>query len=197
MGGIATNQWGETSQRGLFAVGEASGGAHGANRLGGNSLAEIFSMGSLVGLKAAELARNIKYHSPAQEDIDIEISRLETLFARQGRSPKELIQDLKALMWDKAGIIRDKQELEKALNRIQGPWPEAAVDNPRDLQRLLEFQNMRLIAELVCTAALQRTESRGSHYRIDYPEENNTNWIKNIFLSKRESGMKVEIKTLN
>lgn len=196
MGGIATNQWGETSQKGLFAVGEVTGGAHGANRLGGNSLAEIFSMGSLVGLKAAELAKNINHYPPAQKDIDSEVNRLETLFAKQGKPPKELIQDLKTLMWDKAGIIREKDELEKALTQIQGPWPEAAIDNPRNLQSLLEFRNMRLIAELVCTAALQRTESRGSHYRIEHPKES-TEWLKNIYLRKVESGMEVEIKAVN
>lgn len=99
-------------------------------------------------------------------------------------------------MWHKAGIIREKNELEEALERIQSPWPQAAVENPFDLIKLSEFNNMRLIAEMVCIAAIQRTESRGSHYRVDYREENNRQWLKNILFSKGDTGMEVETKSV-
>lgn len=196
MGGVVTDKWGETSQRGLFAVGEVTAGAHGANRLGGNALAEIFSMGSLVGLKAAELATKIAPQQPGQEVADNEISRLESMFSKQGMPPKVLIRDLKTLMWHKVGIIREKNELDEALERLQGSWPQAAVENPGDLIKLLEFRNMRLIAEMVCIAAIQRTESRGSHYRVDYREENNRQWLKNILFHKGDAGMEVETKSM-
>lgn len=194
MGGISTDQWGQTSQKGLFAVGEATGGVHGANRLGGNALAEIFSMGSLVGARAAEYTRTVGPDSFAQGDIDREVDRLEALFTDKGLPPKELIHELKTLMWDKAGIIRSKSQLEEALNRIRGSWPEARVDSPKDLRMLLEFDNMRLVSEMVCLAGLERTESRGAHYRIDWPEEDNANWLKNIYLRKTGSGMEMEAR---
>ena len=197
MGGVVTDQWGETSQSGLFTVGEVTAGAHGANRLGGNALAEVFSMGSLVGLKAAEMAMKIALHPPAQEEVDNEISRLEGMFSKQGASPQELIRDLKTMMWHKVGIIRKKKELEEALERLQGPWPQAAIENPGDLIKLLEFRNMRLIAEMVCIAALQRTESRGSHYRVDHHEEDNRQWLKNILFRKGDTGMEVETKSVH
>jgi len=197
MGGLVTDEWGQTSRRGLFAAGEVSAGAHGANRLGGNALAEVFSLGSLVGLKASELAVNIVSHSPDKDEINNEIRKLEAMFSAQGVSIKDMIRDLKTLMWYNVGIIREKNELEEALKRLREPVPQTAAENPDDLIKLLEFRNMRLIAEMVCIAAIQRTESRGSHYRVDYREENNLQWLKNILFRKGDAGIEVEIKSVN
>ncbi len=192
MGGIETDKWGATSVNGLFAVGEATAGAHGANRLAGNALAEVFSLGSLVGEKAADLAMNAAPPSPITEAADEEKNRLEKEFSEEGVCSRQLIKDLKEKMWDKAGITRDKTELEEALEYIQGHWPRAEVRNSRELIRLLEFRNMRVVAEMVCRAALKRTESRGAHFRVDYPEEDNSQWLKNIVFRKVDSGMEVE-----
>jgi succinate dehydrogenase flavoprotein subunit len=192
MGGIATDKWGATSLSGLFAVGEVSTGAHGANRLGGNALAEVFSMGSLVGEKASELAMAIESISPIEEAIGNEKKLLEGKFSKEGASPRQLIQKLKEQMWYKVGISRNKNELEDALEHIQASWPPIAVENPGELIKLLEFQNMRIVAEMVCKAALKRTESRGSHFRVDYPDEDNSRWLKNIVFRKGEADMEVE-----
>ncbi|MCP4023598.1 MAG: FAD-binding protein, partial [Desulfobacteraceae bacterium] len=181
MGGVITDQYGETSQSGLFAVEEVAAGAHGANRLGGNALAEVFSMGSLAGQKIAESTMELGSRAPDQEKIDNEFSRLEELFSTKGVPPEELIRDLKTLMWQKVGIIREKNELEEALEHLKGSWPQAAIENPGDLIKLLTFQNMRFISETVCTAALQRTESRGSHYRSDHHKEDDGQWKKILF----------------
>ncbi len=197
MGGIETDKDGATSVRGLFAVGEATAGAHGANRLAGNALAEIFSLGSLVGEKAAELTMNTGAHLPINEAADIEKERLEKEFSEEGVCPKQLIQDLKEQMWDKAGIAREKNELEKALEFINDTWLSAEVINAKQLIRLLEFQNMRVVAEMVCRAALKRTESRGAHYRVDYPEEDNSQWLKNIVFHKGNDEMEVETRVVS
>ncbi len=197
MGGLVSDQWGETSQKGLFAAGEVSAGAHGSNRLSGNALAEVFSWGSLVGSKAAERAADIVSPPPDMEEIENEIKRLEAMFSIQGMRPKDMIKDVKTLMWYKAGIIREKKELEEALERLREPVPQAAAETPADLIKVLEFRNMRLIAEMVCMAAIQRAESRGSHYRADYREENNLQWLKNILFRKGDAGMEVEIKPVN
>ncbi len=162
--------------------------------LGGNALAEIFAMGSLVGEKAAERAMEIGTILAPKEATENERYRLEGAFSEQGLSSKQMIHELKELMWDKTGVIRQENELEEALRRIQGPWPRASIVSPTDLIRLLEFQNMRLLAEMVCRAALERTESRGSHFRVDYPEEDNSHWLKNIVLRKGESGMEFEAR---
>ncbi|MGB5424042.1 MAG: hypothetical protein WBN03_17890, partial [Desulfobacterales bacterium] len=94
----------------------------------------------------------------------------------------------------KAGVIRQESGLKEALKRLREPWPRVAVSSPTDLIRLLEFQNMRCVAKMVCRAALERTESRGSHFRTDYPEEDNRIWLKNIVLRKGNTGIIVEIK---
>jgi succinate dehydrogenase/fumarate reductase flavoprotein subunit len=192
MGGIETDKWGATSLSGLFAVGEVTAGAHGANRLAGNALAEIFSMGSLVGEKAADLAMNIGSPFPIKEAADDEKKRLEREFSEEGESLRQLIQGLKAQMWNKVGISREKNELEEALEYIQGLQPHAAVGNAAELIRLLELQNMKIVAEMVCKAALKRTESRGAHFRVDYPDEDNSRWLQNIVFRKGEAGMEVD-----
>ena len=194
MGGIVTDQNGETSVPGLFSVGEATAGVHGANRLGGNALAEIFVMGSWVGKNAVERSMDMAAPLFPGERIKEEISRLEGAFSAQGPNPKQMIQKLKALMWQKAGVIRNKTELEEALMCIQDSWPRVSIASPADLIHHLEFENMRVVAETVCMAALKRTESRGAHFRVDHPEEDNDNWLKNIFLRKGVSGMEVEMK---
>ncbi len=197
MGGIVTDKWGATSLSGLFAVGEVTAGAHGANRLAGNALAEIFSLGSLVGEQAVDLAMNTDTFFPIKEAADNEKKRLEREFSEVGESPRQLIQELKAQMWNNVGISREKNELEKALEYIQGPWPSAAVKDPAELIRLLELQNMRIVAEMVCKAALKRTESRGAHFRVDYPDEDNSRWLRNIVFRKGEAGMEVETTTVS
>ena len=192
MGGVVTDEFGETSMNGLFAVGEVAGGVHGANRLGGNALAEVFAMGSQVGAKAAERAEELGAPPVLRQAVENERSRMEDAFSEQGSSPKRLIRELKELMWYKAGIIRRENELKEALTRIGDLGPQVAVKSPADLIKLTEFRNMRLVAEMVCRAALERTESRGSHFRVDFPEEDNGHWLKNIVLRKGTPGMEIE-----
>lgn len=192
MGGIVTNQFGETTVKGLFAVGEATAGVHGANRLGGNALAEIFTMGSWVGERVADRINAIGAASASKNAFEEERCRLEGAFSHKGVSVKQLIEELKQLMWTHAGVIRHESGLKKALAHQRKDLPEVAVTSPADLIRLLEFQNMRCVARMVCRAALERTESRGSHYRSDYPTEDNRRWLKNIVLRKSDAGVHVE-----
>ena len=196
MGGIVTDHCGETPLKGLFAVGEVASGVHGANRLGGNALAEIFAMGSWVGEKAAERAVDVEANIAPESAFEEERSRLEGAYTSQGSRPKQLIDGLKRLMWHNVGVIRCESGLEKALKHLREPCPRVIVSSPADLIRLLVFQNMRCVAEMVCRAALERTESRGAHFRSDYPAENNRAWVKNIFLRKSGSGMSVESKSI-
>ena len=184
MGGIVTDQSGETPLKGLFAVGEATAGVHGANRLGGNALAEIFSMGAWVGEKAAQRAKGIGTRLEIKSAAENERLRLERAYADTGIDVKQLVHELKQLMWNKVGVIREKSDLQAALDQLNEPCPKAMVSGPYDLIKLLEYQNMRSVAQMVCRAALERTESRGSHCRSDYPEEDNQNWLKNIILRK-------------
>ena len=94
-------------------------------------------------------------------------------------------------------LLPVEYEIEEALKYIKGPCPGAAVGNPEELIRLLELRNMRVVAEMVCRAALKRTESRGAHFRVDYPDEDNNLWLKNIVFRKGEAGMEVETTTVS
>jgi len=97
-------------------------------------------------------------------------------------------------MWRKAGIIRDKEGLEAALQTIEeltARLKGARVRDYGELKRYLELENMMLLSEMVCRTALLRAESRGAHYRRDYPEEDNDNWLKNILVRKQGTKMRL------
>ena len=193
MGGVKVDSHGETAVTGLFAAGEVTAGAHGANRLGGNALAEAIAMGSLVGSAAAAAAGKAPAETGDESAAKEEQQRLESLFKTVGADPRDLIRDLKEVMWLNAGIIRDRQSLDRALERIVD-WKDMAqvVQTPADLIRCLELGNMLLVGEMVCRSAIERTESRGAHFRSDYPQENDDSWLVNIQIRKAASGLVLE-----
>jgi succinate dehydrogenase/fumarate reductase flavoprotein subunit len=93
-------------------------------------------------------------------------------------------------MWYQAGIIRQAKDLLQALEKIEeirSSIPALELKNFKELFRSLELQNMLFAAEMVCRAALLRTESRGAHYRSDYPVENDQDWLKNIVISRQDN----------
>ena len=95
------------------------------------------------------------------------------------------------------GVMREKSGLVQALDHLRETLPRVAVSSPTDLIKLLELQNMRCVAKMVCRTALIRTESRGSHFRSDYPAEDNRIWLKNIVVRKSATGIKLETKPVS
>lgn len=195
MGGVVINERTETALPGLFAAGEVSAGVHGANRLAGNALTEVFALGETAGQAAALRAREAGPPNGPPAEADEERSRLESLSSPEGTKVKVLTRSLKEVMWSKAGIVRHEKGLKEARARIEELAflsQRAEVTEPVHLIRCLELKNMLLLAEMVCRAGLMRTETRGSHYRQDFPEEDNTDWLKNIFIRKAGAGMSLE-----
>lgn len=195
MGGIPIDENAQTKVSGLFAAGEVCAGVHGANRLGGNALSEVFAIGGIAGRRAALKAREIGQPNLPEKEVAAEKTRLESLLSRGKWDLRDLRQDLKKEMWFKVGIIRKKRDLEVALERIGELNDNLAKIHTKDgrgLMKYLELCNMLLLSEMVCRAALLRTESRGAHYRSDYPEEDDDRWLKNILIHKQESGMRLE-----
>jgi fumarate reductase (CoM/CoB) subunit A len=195
MGGIVTNKYAETPLMGLFAAGETSAGVHGANRLGGNALCEVFTFGGIAGKKAAACAEEMSPVNMPNELIEQEKDRLESRFRGKGVDTKVLGRSLKQIMWYKAGILRDSEGLSQALETIldiRSEAREARIEKTSHLIRSLELENMLLLSETVCQAALLRTESRGSHYRTDFPKEDNTHWLKNVVAKKGKTGIRLE-----
>lgn len=202
MGGIDITLWGETNIPGLFAVGEVTRNIHGANRLGGNSLAEGQVFGRRAGIKAAHyVILNLKGEESrsfaiAQDDILHEIKRLEQ-FRKQksGLDVKKLTLKLQTVMWENVGLIRDEKKLKLALKEIKKLQKDAhktTAKNKEELQMCLELQEMLKVAETVVVCAILRKESRGAHYRTDYPQMD-PKWEKNIMVYKKNGEMKTKV----
>ncbi|MEA3503006.1 MAG: FAD-binding protein, partial [Actinomycetota bacterium] len=156
MGGVATDVNGRTSLPGLWAVGEvASTGLHGANRLASNSLLE----GLVVG---ARVARSIDRRAPTAAPNTATVPR-SALGVPRSRAPSETIST-RELMWRSVGIVRNRSGLEEAIRRL-------SVGTPA---RNLLDRDLRLVGRLIAEAALVRKESRGGHYRSDYPDPDPT-----------------------
>jgi fumarate reductase (CoM/CoB) subunit A len=189
MGGTRINEHGETSTKNLFAAGEVTGGVHGANRLGGNALADTQVFGKRAGESAAKNALNTKSTFNMEQAI-AEQDRIQILFKDGDYYPFEIKKELEEVMWKYVAIIRNKKGLETALERINElkvmlsnlKVPDLGEFN-KDLQDALEIENMLNIADLVATSALIREESRGAHYRSDYPKTRDE-WKKSIELNK-------------
>ena len=187
MGGVKINENCETGIDGLYAAGEICGGVQGANRLGGNALTEVFVFGAIAGEKAAARASQIEAISADEDEVSAEVGRLRELASRQGAEVlSKLRQLLKETMWYQAGIIRNKEGLEEAIKgivSIRDKLNRVSVVSYSQLIKAIELSNMLTVSEAICRAALKRTESRGAHYRTDYPEGDNEQWLKNIEIS--------------
>jgi succinate dehydrogenase/fumarate reductase flavoprotein subunit len=187
MGGVVVNAEAETAIPGLLAAGEVCAGVHGANRLAGNALSEVFVMGEVAGTNAAMRAKEIHTLNVPEREVRRERARLETMFSKTGEDARELCRSLQSLMWEKAGVIRSGDGLREGLARIEelhSLGKRCKADNPVELMRRLDLEGMLLVSEMVCRAALYRSESRGAHYRSDCPEERNPEWVKNIHIRK-------------
>ena len=167
MGGVKATVEGKTSIRGLFAIGEvASTGLHGANRLASNSLLECVAC-------AYELADYLSF-SNLETPKKIDNSILETInlysapLSEANFDTKTLRQELRKLMWDKVGIIRNEDELKEALEKIANMKFEFKRTRKCLNKDEYEYRNLLTVAELIVKSAINRKESRGAHSRSDY-----------------------------
>ncbi len=201
MGGVKINEDAETGINGLYAAGEVCGGMHGANRLAGNAIAETLVFGTIAGDRAAARASRMDQIPAPQSEVAAEVEKLIELASGKGRGNLEqLRQSLKQTMWDKVGIIRDGGDLEDARREILALREQLRTVPPanyRQLSQTVKLANMLTVAEMVCRAALTRTESRGAHYRTDYPEEDNEQWLKTIEISRQGGQMTLRAIPVN
>ncbi len=193
MGGISTEEHGATHVPGLFAAGEAAGGLHGANRLGGNALAETLVFGARAGRGAATWAQGAKKLQDMEPLLE---KALQRLLCSSGRSsapgPKDGLERLRKCMWEKGGILRNRKGLQEALALLGGSgWePELPPDSsqPLELTRRLELRMGIRTAVLILKAALKREESRGAHFREDFPEQDDRNWLGHLKVKLDKEG---------
>jgi succinate dehydrogenase/fumarate reductase flavoprotein subunit len=179
--------------RGLFACGEAAGW-QGADRLGGTMLGGSQVFGWRAGTKAAEVAKDRPQGELHRDDFE---RLLGARLARQreakgGTRPGQLHRELQQAMWERLLVERDAEQLaaaQQVITEQRGRMREhLLIAEPFDHVLALEQRNLLDVAEVITQAATMRTESRGSHYRADYPERDDAHWLSNIFVSRDEGG---------
>jgi len=183
MGGVVIDEKCRTSLPGLFAAGEVTGGLHGANRMGGNALSECVVFGVLAGRGAAAYVARAKgrpLQAGVVQKVKEQVTRWRELPPDFGKSPRELKERLAKIMFTKAGIVRNRDQLEKAKKEIDILAHEIETvmrcKNSKDVMRAFELLNQITTARLVIRGALIRAESRGSQYREDFPETDDSRW---------------------
>ena len=200
MGGIEVDpETGAASVPGLFAAGECSGGMHGSNRLGGNSLSDLLVFGRRAGLGAADYVQGFG-HRPRLADADV-VAAARTALApfdpaepATAENPYTLHTGLQQCMQDLVGIIRRADEIARALDdlaALRARIRNVAVEGHRQFNPgwhlALDLRNMLLVSECVARAALLRTESRGGHTRDDHPSMD-PNWRRTLLVCRTDDG---------
>jgi L-aspartate oxidase len=177
IGGVRVNTWGETSIPGIFAVGEVScTGVHGANRLASNSLLECV----VFGKRAIERTRRPQPRAEARTTPAAEHHKLKERGAQE-ETPHLNLLNLQSLLWDKVGIIRSRADLKEAA-RVLAAW-QLALPQPTD-RASYELESLVTCARLTTEAALLREESRGAHFRTDFPELSPA-WEKHVTFRRK------------
>ncbi len=198
MGGIRVDaQTQMTTVNGLFACGECAGGLHGANRLGGNSLSDLLVFGKRAGQNAADFAKETTEQGAIDpKEVDALVTKaLEPIERSEGENPYKIQQDLQESMQDLAGISRSKEGLDRAIELIHG-YKERANKahapgnreyNP-GWHTALDLHNLLVVSEALCLSAEQRTESRGGHFREEFPEKSDEGSTYNTVVRKGKDG---------
>ncbi|MBE6501099.1 MAG: fumarate reductase subunit A [Methanobrevibacter thaueri] len=191
MGGLKINTDASSSLDNLFGAGEVCGGVHGANRLGGNALADTQVFGKIAGVSASKAAKESELKTN-DEMVQEEASRIEGLIKKGSIKPKEFKNRIKSLMWEKVAIVREEKTLNEALGQLQEMQKELVnldVSDKKqyntDLVTALEVINMLEICILTVKSAIIRRESRGAHFRSDFPETKDE-WKKSIIINKNK-----------
>ncbi len=201
MGGIRIDEYCQTNIPGLYASGEVAGGTHGGNRLTGNACTQILVQGYWGGEKAALEAKEI-----ADSEIDpdqvraLEKEYLKPLEKSDGPSSFSMRKRIQSLAWEKVGVLRSAELLTDALKTIDTMKEEASGTAVKAKERVynkewietLQVRNLLTLLEAIARSALARQDSRGAHYRKDFPRLDNEKWLKNIVIKNVEGKMETE-----
>ncbi len=204
MGGIKVDVTAASPIKGLYAAGEcACVSVHGANRLGGNSLLETIVFGKIAAKSSLKYIEEIDFvgEEVLASKFEEENKRINEIKARKrGIRHSKIRKELKNLMMNNVGIFREKESLQRALDRIselKKLYNNIFLDDKgdiynQDLINAFELGFLLDIAETICIGALRREESRGSHYRVDFPKRDDKNWLKHSLFYYTPEGPRVE-----
>lgn len=204
MGGVKVNENCETTLPRLYAIGEVASGPDGAERIdAGPAITWCLTMGYIVGKDAAKKARVLNWLDIDLQQIDIEQKRVNLLRKRkEGIRGFEIKNKIKDIMWKYCSLVKNREGLEEGLSLIQkikkDDLPQVCVPDPspvfnKGFIEALESINLANLSEMITKAALMREESRGSHYRADFTERDDKNWLRNIVIKKEQGKMKFTI----
>ena len=214
MGGLHVSPYEHsTGVEGLYAAGEVAGGLHGANRLGGNSLAEILVFGKRAGHSAAQRSLSVEAFIRPRSVIDEELQKVDDMVSEGEEIPKQIENDLNDLMWEHCGVLRDENSMKKGLEKLEELKSRAMnleirVDSFSADELVMGFNLKASIcsAEATLLSAIERRESRGSHQRSDYADINegqNCNYMismntdQQLSIAKKELGdLQPELKDI-
>ncbi len=207
MGGIVVDTKCRTKFKGLFAAGEAISQIHGANRLGGNSLLDTMVFGKIAGSEAARLAKEIADNTSLKISSLSPTLRLNENISKEFKDEIFMVKEplvfrnkIQDLMEQYVGIIRDDGRLQNGLKKLlelnEAFYSEDNIlrefqidDNKCDIENIiltLEVKSSLIVCEAIIRSALMRQESRGAHFRSDFPNTDNEKWMKNIYCKKNE-----------
>ncbi len=198
MGGIEADIDGRTRIENVWVAGEAAcTSLHGANRLGSNSTAECLVWGRIAGEQAAQYAMETEFVGEPVEDAERERARLERYLSADGsESPYAIMAELRRTMDKHFGVFRRGEVMERGLEKIKElkrrfkhvRITDKSLVYNTDLQTIYELENMLDVAEVLATGALAREESRGAHFRRDFPKRDDERWLKHTLAFRTEDG---------
>jgi succinate dehydrogenase / fumarate reductase, flavoprotein subunit len=210
MGGIDVDNDGASPVEGFYAAGEcACVSVHGANRLGGNSLLDAVIFGKLAGRSASDYAAGAPDRSAHDKTVLGDALKLQKVVAKliessSGENIYLLLHELKHLMSDNVGVFRDEKRLAKALHQVaelRDRYKKAFIYGTclrycQELVTYSEFDSMLDIAEVIILGALKRQETRGSHFRTDFPERRDEEWLKHTLAEWTPDGPKISYRSV-
>lgn len=196
-GGFRIDENGQTTLPHLYAVGECAAGPHGADRSGGHMLAACQVFGKRAGKHAAERAKLDRHLELEPKKLDETEKRIRHLGNSKGNlKPSQIRAALQKKTWEDLLLIRSQESLQGVLKHVEQTrkemLPKLLVETPAEMVEALELQNLLDVAELVTNVCLKRTESRGSHYRVDYPERDDKTWRRCVTAKQLEGKMTLD-----
>jgi succinate dehydrogenase/fumarate reductase flavoprotein subunit len=202
LGGFHIDRNARTNIRGLYAVGECTGGCYGADRHWGNMMSACQVFGARAARHAVNWATGTMQKQSFHDLLEAERERIDFLKATHGRfKPGVIRKELQQASWNHLLALRTEAGLKKLLNTIDELEEEKlgnlSVEGIQELIKALELQNMLLCGKIIGNAALMRTESRGGHYREDYPEQDDANWLKSIIVKNLDGKMMFDTVALH
>ena len=195
MGGVKIDEYCRTNMQGLFAAGEIAGGVHGANRIAGNGATEAIVFGRIAGESAGRYAIENSFQKIPEEEVVFEEEHLRKMIdtADSDRlTPSTVKSRLEKDVSRTSGLVRSAKILERGIDKVEQIKKKRTgllkATNMGELTQCLEIDSILILAEAILKTALVRCESRGAHYRDDFPFIDNSHWLKNVIVKLEDSG---------